>query len=60
MIKKNRFILTTDKKYAYDVLTSTKTSVDFLLEERFIYYKNAYIYREMLEWLIKNHSEILI
>ena len=60
MIKKNRFILTTDKKYAYNVLTSTKTSVDFLLEERFIYYKNAYIYREMLEWLIKNHSEILI
>lgn len=60
MIHKNRFILTTDRKYVYDALTSTRASIDFLLEEKFIYYKNAYIYKEMLEWLLNNHPEILI
>lgn len=60
MTQKNKFILTTDGKYVYDVLTSTKASVDFLLWKGFLYYKNAYIYKEMLEWLLNNHPEILI
>lgn len=59
MIKKDKFILI-DNKYVDDTLTSMRASVDFLLEERFIYLHNAYIYREMLEWLKENHLEILI
>jgi hypothetical protein len=58
-MNKNVFYLKRNK-YVDDTLTSTKASIDFLLEKRFIHSKNAHIYQQMLEWLKENHPEYLI
>ena len=49
-----------ENKYIDDNLTSIRASIDFLIEERFIYYDNSYIYQDMLKWLKEYHSELII